>query len=111
MGFLNLSELNIEVDNDSFPMWSIIVGDYRYVLYSTSKALVFKGDNEEPSYEVTSVGCTCPGDRYSSNACKHRKAISFLGDGSAVPSVGDTAVRAKQGSVESVDYDMDDLFG
>lgn len=109
MGVLNLSELNLEVDAGS-PMWSVSVGDYRYVLYTTGKALVFKGDNSEPSYEVTPVGCTCPGDRYSSNPCKHRKALTFLGDGSAAPPEEGTAVRAKEAS-ESIDYDVEDLLG
>jgi hypothetical protein len=105
LNLINISELNIEVDAGSKPMWSIVVGDYRYVLFSTNKALIFKGDNQEPSYEVTPVGCTCPGDRYSSNACKHRKAISFIGDGSAEPPVEDTSVRANQ-----PDISFDGLF-
>ena len=109
MSLIHLSELNIEVEKDAQPLWSIIVGDYRYVLYSTNRALVFKGDNREPSYEVTAISCTCPGDRYSSNACKHRKTITFLGDGSAVPSVGDTTMKAKQVE-ESVDISFDGLF-
>jgi len=109
MGVLNLSDLNLEVDS-GHPMWSVMAGDYRYVLYTTGKALVFKGDNREPSYEVTQVGCTCPGDRYSSNPCKHRKALTYIGDGSAVPSEEDTAVRAKEVS-EDIDYDVEDLLG
>jgi len=109
MSLFNLTELNIEVDQNSQPMWSIVVGDYRYVLFSTNKALVFKGENQEPSYEITPVGCTCPGDRYSSNSCKHRKTISFLGDGSTAPPVEGIAARAKQSDEVEVPY-FDGLF-
>jgi len=107
MGFVNLSELDIEVEAGSKPLWSVIIGDYRYVLYSAGKALVYKGDSREPSYEVSPVGCTCPGDRYSSNPCKHRKAISYIGDGSAAPPIEDTAVRVKEGPA----YSVEDLLG
>ena len=113
MSLVNLSELSLNIDDDSKPVWSIIVGDYRYILYSTNKALVFKGDNKEPSYEITPVGCSCPGDRYSSNSCKHRKVISYLGDGSAVPPVEGTTVGAKQVKDDiKVNYSLpfDDLF-
>lgn len=82
MGLLDLSKINLNIETDSKPLWSVVLGDYRYVLYTTHKALVFKGEAEEPSYEITPIGCSCPGDRYSQNACKHRKAVSFLGDGS-----------------------------
>ena len=95
---MNLFDLNTQEINsvdESLPLWSIKVGDYQYILYTTNKALVFKGENKEPVYEITSLGCTCPGDRYSSNACKHRKVISFIGDGSAVPPIEGTAVKAK----------------
>jgi len=105
MSLVHLSELNIEVEQDTRPMWSIIVGDYRYVLYSTNKALVFKGENKEPSYEVTAISCTCPGDRYSSNACKHRKTITYLGDGSVVPPVEDTTAKTKQPEDEDISFD------
>lgn len=117
MSLVNLSELNLNIDQDSRPVWSIIVGDYRYVLYSTNKALVFKGENNEPSYEITPVGCSCPSDRYKNDACKHRKIISFIGDGSAVPPEEGTTVRAKEGNTP-VDFQdtesigsIDDLFG
>ena len=109
MGVLNLSELNLEVDA-GHPTWSVMVGDYRYVLYTTGKALVFKGQNIEPSYEVTPVGCTCPGDRYSSNPCKHRKALTYLGDGSAVPPEEGTTVRVREDSSD-ISYDLEDLLG
>ena len=96
MSLVNLSELNLNIDDNSTPVWSVIVGDYRYILYSTNKALIFKGLSKEPSYEITPVGCSCPGDRYSSNPCKHRKVISFLGDGSAVPPIEGTTVKTNQ---------------
>lgn len=99
MGFVSLTELSLDIDSNSKPLWSIVVDEYRYVLYSTNKALVFKGDNKEPSYEITPIGCSCPGDRYNNNACKHRKIVSFLGDGSAAPPVEGTAVKSKQEKV------------
>lgn len=112
MSLINLSELNLNIDQDAKPVWSVTLGDYRYILYSTNKALVFKGENKEPSYEITPVGCSCPGDRYSSNACKHRKAISYLGDGSAAPPVEGTPVRTKQVMDDINNYSLpfDDLF-
>lgn len=117
MALINLSEINLEVDSASTPMWSITLDGYRYVLYSTYKVLIFKNDAKEPSYEITPVGCSCPGDRYSNSTCKHRKIVSFLGDGSAAPPIEGTTVKAKQDShiaaepTTEVLYDMDDLFG
>lgn len=116
MGLVNLSELDLAIDQGSKPIWSIIVGDYRYILYSTNKALVYKGNSTEPSYEITPVGCTCPSDRYSSEACKHQKVLSFLGDGSAVPPVEGTAVRTKdfinssEKQTSEVTYNINDLL-
>lgn len=110
MSFLDLSTLNLEAVSDSVPQWSVKTGEYRYVLYSTGKALVFKGDSQEPSYEVTPLGCTCPGDRYNSNPCKHRKALTFIGDGSSTPPEEGTVEKTRKASpIEEVD--MDDLFG
>lgn len=110
MSLVDLSSLNLDVEGTAVPQWSVKVGDYRYVLFTTGKALVFKGGSEEPSYEITPLGCSCPGDRYNSNPCKHRKAITYLGDGSAVPPEEGTTVEAKK-EQEPHEIEADDLFG
>jgi hypothetical protein len=63
------------------PMWEVSIGEYRYVLYSGNRAQVFKGDSSVPAYEVTESGCSCPAAQYGNTACKHRAAISWVGDG------------------------------
>lgn len=117
MALFNLSDIDISDGGDGQPVQTVIAGEYRYVMYKTGKALVFKGENKEPSYEVTPMGCTCPGDRYSSNPCKHRKAISYLGDGSAVPPVEGTTVKTKdfvnntqEEKSSGILYNIDDLL-
>jgi len=113
MALVNFSELNLSIDQDSKPLWSIMIDKYRYVLYSTNKALVFKDEDKEPSYEVTPIGCSCPADRYRSDACKHRKTISFLGDGGSGTPEMDPELNAdlKETSKDSVEFDLDSLFG
>jgi hypothetical protein len=107
MGLFDLSDLDID-GSGTEPTKSVKDGAYTYEFYPAGKVLVYKGEQEVPSYEVTPMGCTCPGDRYSSNPCKHRKMVSSLGDGSAVPPVEDTAVRAKETSDDL--FSLDDLL-
>ena len=109
MALIDISNIDLDSDGDSRPLWTVVADGYKYVLFTNHKALVYKGDNEEPSYEVTPVGCSCPGDRYSSNLCKHRKALLYIGDGSAVPQEEDTSVSVKE--FVELDYDSEDLFG
>lgn len=112
MGIVNITDLNTSIDVASKPVWSVAIDGYRYILYSTNKALIFKGENKEPSYEVTSFGCSCPGDRYSDKPCKHRKQLQYLGDGSAVPPIEGTAVKVKQANKSILNTDdLDSLFG
>jgi hypothetical protein len=49
---------------------------YRYEFHS-DRALVFKGDSDEPSYTITFAGCDCPAAAYGKRPCKHEKALSF----------------------------------
>ena len=108
MNFLDLSKDSLEIGPDSKPLKTVVEGNYKYVLYSTLNALVFKGDSEEPSYEITPAGCSCPADRYRNDTCKHRKFVLSLGDESATPPVEDTLVRAKEASEEL--FNVDDLL-
>lgn len=67
------------------PLWRITIEDYHYVLYSGQKALVFKGESSIPAYEITSTGCNCQAAMYGNANCKHRQAISWVGDGGFTP--------------------------
>jgi len=111
MGFLDLSKDSLDIRHDSQPMKIVEDGAYRYVLYSTEKALVFKGGNEEPSYEITPVGCSCPADRYRNDVCKHRKFILALGDSSSgTPLNEEPEFNATEPEISHYE-DIEDLFG
>jgi hypothetical protein len=74
----------MDLDNSgAVPLWSFEKDGYRIVLFSKNKFLIYKNEEEEPSYEVTALGCSCPADKYRSEMCKHRKLASFVGDGSS----------------------------
>jgi len=111
MNFLDLSKDSIEIGPDSKPSKIVEEGNYRYVLYSTSTALVYKGDAQEPSYEITPTGCSCPADRYRNDTCKHRKFVLALGDSSSgIPLNEEPEFNAAEPVIVSED-DIEELFG
>ena len=102
---MDLSSIDI-----STPLWQLNFDGYRYVLFSENKVLVYKGDKQEPSYEITSIGCSCPSDRYRSDMCKHRKVISWIGDGSSgIPVMQEPEVAGIL--AESQVINLNDLMG
>ena len=66
-----------------------------------------------PRYEITPIGCSCPADRYRSDACKHRGVVSFLGDGSSGSPDMDPELNTNQkdNSDRVLEHSLDDLFG
>ena len=109
MAVVSLSDISLETKEESRPQWSVVVGTYRYVLYNDGRALVYKGESTEPNYEITRLGCSCPADRYRSDACKHRKAISFLGDSGTFESSEDENAEVVEESTDPTEVDIDGL--
>lgn len=101
MSLVDLSKINLDGAGESKPLWSVVVGDYRYVLYTDNKVAVYKGESSVPAYHIDAISCSCPGDRYSKSMCKHRKAVQFLGD-----AVADEPVKADS-SIASADDILD----
>jgi hypothetical protein len=75
----DLSEL--ELEEDTKPLWKIKYESYTYHLFDTKKALIFKGDDEKPAYEINEYGCNCPSRTYRAMPCKHEKVLEWLGEG------------------------------
>jgi len=95
--------LRLDVMDDATPVWEVYLDGYKYVLFSKDKVLVYKDGAQEPTYEVSSLGCTCPADKYRSEACKHRKLALFVGDSSSgtsqIAKPEDTAIHQSSDGV------------
>ena len=109
---IDISSANVgESVDSSRPLWEVPIGNYRYVLFGVNKVLVYKGDAEAPTYEITNFSCSCPGDRYNANPCKHRKAISYLGDGSpSTPPTADLGVTERPTRSRPSPQDLDSFL-
>lgn len=110
MGLLDLSQDSLDIGPDATPTQVVADGNYRYALYTAGRALVYKGESQEPSYEITSAGCSCPASKYRSDVCKHRKFVLGLGDSSS----GTPEKQDPEFNVAAPEVSMDDieeLFG
>lgn len=108
MGLIDLSELGI----DSEPTATVVDGNYSYVVYPGGRALVFKGESKEPSYEITPSGCSCPAARYRTDVCKHQKFVLGLGDSSSGnPQDVEPEFNATSPETDLTDSEVEDLFG
>lgn len=112
MGIIDLSDYELEIEPNSQPTGTVVEGNYKYVLYSGGRALVYKGDNKEPSYEISPSGCSCPAARYRTDVCKHQKFVLGLGDGSSGnPQDVEPEFNATSPETDLTDSEVEDLFG
>ena len=80
MPIIDITQANDDLSG-YVPLWDVSIEGYRFELYSGNRVLVYKGDSSVPAYEVTEEGCTCRAAQYGNTNCKHRSAISWVGDG------------------------------
>lgn len=77
---IDLSQ-DFENHNGSRLVWEVVIGGYRYELFSNNHALVYKGEATKHSYEITVSGCNCPSALYGKHPCKHEAPLAYKGDG------------------------------
>ncbi len=112
MGIIDLSTDSLEIGSDSVPTGTHVEGNYKYVTYTGGRALVYKGDSKEPSYEITPAGCSCPAAKYRSDICKHRKYVLGLGDSSSGnPQDVEPKSNATGPEIDLMDSEIEDMFG